>query len=64
MSKTDISFRLVKEKGPYLENKKETRDFTLIHSSNPKLPFKEVLKEFYSSVLEPTIIHNIKRGQS
>jgi len=64
MSKTEIRYRLVKEKGPYLENKKETRGFTLIHSSNPKLPFKEVLKEFYSSVLKPTIIHNIKRGQS
>jgi len=63
MSKTNISFRLVKEKGIYLENKEETRGFTLIHGSNPKLSFKEVLKEFYKSVLEPVIIHNIKRGK-
>ena len=60
--KTEIRYRLVKEKGPYLENKKETRGFSLIHSHNPKLPFKEVLKEFYGSVLKPTIIHSIKRG--
>ena len=56
MSKTDISFRLVKEKGPYLENKEETRGFTLIHGHNPKLPFKEVLKEFYNYVFKPTNI--------
>tara|TARA_R110002051_G_C8509313_1_gene466093 strand:+ start:40 stop:234 length:195 start_codon:yes stop_codon:yes gene_type:complete len=63
MSKTEIRYRLIKEKEPYLENKEETRGFTLVHVSNPKLPFKEVLKEFYNSVFKPTIIYNIERGE-
>jgi|TARA_R110001583_G_scaffold188272_1_gene350313 hypothetical protein len=63
MSKTEIRYRLVEEEGPYLENKEETRGFTLIHGHNPKLPFKEVLKEFYNSVFKPTIIYNMERGK-
>jgi len=59
--KTEIRFRLVKEKGRYLEDKKETRGFTLIHGNNPKLPYESVLKEFYNSVPKPSIICDINR---
>tara|TARA_E500000318_G_C3509811_1_gene191817 strand:+ start:371 stop:556 length:186 start_codon:yes stop_codon:yes gene_type:complete len=54
---TEIRYRLKKEKDNYLDNKQQTRGFTLIHQD--KLPIKVILKEFYESVNKPCVIHNI-----
>tara|TARA_Y100000592_G_C5421322_1_gene293347 strand:+ start:910 stop:1101 length:192 start_codon:yes stop_codon:yes gene_type:complete len=56
---TEIRYRLKKEKDSYLNDKQQTRGFTLIHSD--KLPIKVILQEFYASVNKPCVIHNIKK---
>jgi len=56
---TEIRYRLKKEKDRYLDDKQQTRGFTLIHSD--KLPIKVILQEFYESVNKPCVIHNIKK---
>ena len=55
---TEIRYRFRKEKNSYLDNKQETRSFTLIHQN--KLPIKVILQEFYESVNKPCVIHSIK----
>ena len=54
---TEIRYRLKKEKDSYLDNKQQTRGFTLIHQD--KLQIKVILKEFYESVNKPCVIHKI-----
>jgi len=56
---TEIRYRFKKEKDRYLDDKQQTRGFTLIHSD--KLPIKVILQEFYESVNKPCVIHNIKK---
>jgi len=55
---TEIRYRLKKEKKSYLDNKQQTRGFTLVHQD--KLPIKVILEEFYESVKKPCVIHNIE----
>ena len=55
---TEIRYRLKKEKKSYLDNRQQTRGFTLVHQD--KLPIKVILEEFYKSVNKPCVIHNIE----
>ena len=41
-----IRYRLFKEKGPYLEDERMTRGYTVVESYTEH-PFHKVLKEFY-----------------
>tara|TARA_A200000159_G_C7194329_1_gene285085 strand:+ start:501 stop:749 length:249 start_codon:yes stop_codon:yes gene_type:complete len=55
-----IRYRLYKETGPYLEDEKMTRGYTVVEA-NTVIPFHEVLKEFYKDLKHRAKVINIWR---
>lgn len=55
-----IRYRFYKEKGPYLEDEKMTRGYTVVEGNTPH-PFHQVLKEFYKDFKHRAKVINIWR---
>ena len=55
-----IRYRFFKEKGPYLEDERMTRGYTLVEANTPH-PFHKVLKEFYKDCKHRAKVINIWR---
>ena len=55
-----IRYRFYKEKGPYLEDVRMTRGYTVVEVGEPT-PFHQVLKEFYKDFKHRAKVINIWR---
>ena len=55
-----IRYRFYKERGPYLEDERMTRGYTVVEGDEPT-PFHRVLKEFYKDMKDRAKVINIWR---